>query len=246
MLTAARRTPVAFGVKVTLIVHDPPAATIVPQVLVWEKSAAFAPVIRNDDMVSVPKPVLVSVMFMGKLLVPTFVTGNCNIVGDKFTTGCTPKPLNATVCGLPVALSVILSVPLRWPSAVGENVTVIWQLAPPARLEPHPFVWAKSPGFVPPIEILLIVTALVLVLVKVTILPGLVECRFVLPNDSDVGLTVTVSLTPVPVSDIDCGLPGALSFTVTNALRGPVVVGVNVTWIVQLAPGATLLPQLLV
>jgi hypothetical protein len=50
---------------------------------------------------------------MGALVVPTFVVGNCNVVGERLTTGCTPKPLRLTVWGLPDALSAMLSVPFR-------------------------------------------------------------------------------------------------------------------------------------
>jgi hypothetical protein len=51
---------------------------------------------------------------------------------------------------------------------------------------------------------------------------------------------------PVPVSPITCGLPGALSTMETTAARVPVLVGANVTLIVQLAPGATEAPHVLV
>ena len=37
-VTEPVREPLAVGVKVTLIVQDEPAARLVPQVLVWEKS----------------------------------------------------------------------------------------------------------------------------------------------------------------------------------------------------------------
>ncbi len=43
-----------------------------------------------------------------------------------------------------------------------------------------------------------------------------------------------------------CGLFEALSVTVRVAVSAPVVVGVKVTLIVQFAPAATLVPQLLV
>ena len=36
-----------------------------------------------------------------------------------------PVPLSADVCGLPAALEVTLTAPLRRPSAVGVNVTLI-------------------------------------------------------------------------------------------------------------------------
>lgn len=50
---------------------------------------------------------------------------------------------------------------------------------------------------------------------------------------------------PEPVSVTVWGLLGALSLIDREALREPVVAGVNVTLIVQLAPTATLLPQVL-
>jgi hypothetical protein len=43
-----------------------------------------------------------------------------------------------------------------------------------------------------------------------------------------------------------CGLPLALSVIVTEAVRFPVAVGVNITLIVQVPPAATELPQVLV
>jgi len=52
-------------------------------------------------------------------------------------------------------------------------------------------------------------------------------------------------LTPVPVRLTVCGLLLASSFTVTVPLRVPVVVGLKLTLMVQLAPGARLFPQLL-
>ena len=51
--------------------------------------------------------------------------------------------------------------------------------------------------------------------------------------------------TTVPVRLTVWGLPVALSVRVTAALRTPLAVGVKVTLIVQLAPAATLAPQLL-
>ena len=49
----------------------------------------------------------------------------------------------------------------------------------------------------------------------------------------------------MPVRLAVCGLPLALSVTLNVAVRVPVVVGVNVTLIVQLDAAATLDPQLL-
>jgi hypothetical protein len=51
---------------------------------------------------------------------------------------------------------------------------------------------------------------------------------------------------PTPLSEMACGLPGALSLIERLAVRSLTPVGLNVTLIVQLAAGATGLPQVLV
>jgi hypothetical protein len=62
-----------------------------------------------------------------------------------------PVPVNATTCGLPVALSVMEIEALRVPIPVGVKLTRIWQLAPTATEEPQVLVCAKSPAFAPAI-----------------------------------------------------------------------------------------------
>jgi len=59
------------------------------------------------------------------------------------------------------------------------------------------------------------------------------------------GAGVAVSV-PVPDRLIVCGLPLALSVMRTEAVRLPLAEGLNVTLMVQLAPAATELPQVLV
>ena len=48
---------------------------------------------------------------------------------------CVPLPVRATVWGLPDALSLTESVPLRLPDPLGVKVTLTVQFAPDARLE---------------------------------------------------------------------------------------------------------------
>ena len=60
------------------------------------------------------------------------------------------------VCGLPLALSVIVTAPLRAPLAVGVNVTLMVQFAFCATVEPQLLVWAKSPLFEPVMAMLMI------------------------------------------------------------------------------------------
>ena len=47
----------------------------------------------------------------------------------------TPLPVRLIFWGLPVALSVMVTLPVRVPVAVGLKVTLIVHLAPAARLE---------------------------------------------------------------------------------------------------------------
>src|SRR6266571_4339857 len=54
-----------------------------------------------------------------------------------------------------------------------------------------------------------------------------------------------VGLSPVPVRLTVCGLPLALSLTAIIAVRAPAAVGLNVTLIVQWAPAASEVGQLL-
>jgi hypothetical protein len=56
-----------------------------------------------------------------------------------------PKPLKETTCGLVGPLSVMVKVPVRVPTTVGVNKTLIVQAAPAARLFGQVFVWEKSP-----------------------------------------------------------------------------------------------------
>lgn len=82
---------------------------------------------------------------------PTYWAGNAILDGVTETDGAVAVPVSATVCGLGglVALSVILSVPVRVPLAVGEKVTFIVQLAPAATLPMQLSVSAKSEAFAP-------------------------------------------------------------------------------------------------
>ena len=50
---------------------------------------------------------------------------------------------------------------------------------------------------------------------------------------------------PVPVRVTTCGLAPSLSVTVTVPYRWPTTVGLNATLMAQFAPGATLVPQVL-
>jgi len=53
---------------------------------------------------------------------------------------------------------------------------------------------------------------------------------------------VSLLVTPIPLRETVCGLPGALSVTESVPLTLPVALGVKVTLIVQVAPDARFEP----
>ena len=85
------------------------------------------------------------------------------------------------------------------------------------------------------------------VFVTVKFWAELVEPPSWLPNAKLVFEKLTCGLpVPVPERATDCGLSGALSLRVTAAAKEPTPLGANWMLIVQLAPAAKLVPQVLV
>lgn len=134
------RVPEAVGVNVTLMLQFPPAASELPQLLVWPKS----PLAAIPAMVSVPLPVLESVTVCAALAEFNVWLANVSELGETLATGvpaAAPVPVRLTVCGLPEELSVTLRLPVRVPAAVGVNFTLMLQFPPAAKELPHVLVW---------------------------------------------------------------------------------------------------------
>src|SRR5437016_4379530 len=85
------------------------------------------------------------------LVVPTSWEANVRLAGVRVAAGAAgvPVPLSATVCGLPAASSLMLTVAFRPPWSVGVKVTEIVQVALTARLEGQLLDCAKSLAFAP-------------------------------------------------------------------------------------------------
>ena len=96
-LTEAVLVPVEEGVKVTVIKQLPPTATLVPQVFVCAKSAAFVPVIVMLVMTSIAEPVFCRVVLSGALVTPVAVEGKVRDAGLKLTAAAVPTPLTGTL-----------------------------------------------------------------------------------------------------------------------------------------------------
>ncbi len=158
---------------------------------------------------------------------------------EKLRPVIAPDPLRVTFCGLPIALSVIVTFADRFPAAVGVKVTPMLQLAPAATEPPQLFVWAKSPLLVPVTAILLMLSAVLPVLVRVTVCAALVVPTFSLPNVRPCrGKGYTgIDARPCHVDQLrttSCGVSNA------DVRRFSATVGLGVNWsvIVQLAPAA--------
>jgi hypothetical protein len=244
MLRVPVRLPDAVGVNVTLMVQFAPAATELPQVLVWAKSPLAETLVRFSEAL----PVLESVTDCAALVVPTIWPAKVSEEVERLTTGAeaaAPVPVRLNDCGLPEALSVMLRVPMRVPDAVGVNVTLMVQLAPAATELPQVLVWAKSPLAETPVRF----SEALPVFASVTVCAALVVPTVWLVKVSEEAERLTTgaeAAAPVPVRLTDCGLPEALSVMLRLLDRVPGAVGVNVTLMVQFAPAATELPQLLV
>jgi hypothetical protein len=247
MDSTADRVPFAVGLKVTLMVQLPLAATEPPQVLVWAKSPALAPVKLRPETVSMTLPVLLSVTVCAALVVPTDWELNVKLVAERLTAEEVPVPERPIVCGLLAALSVIVTAAVSAASSDGLKTTLIVQLDPAVTDPPQLSDSVKSLAFVPVTETVGVSVALP-VLLTVAVWTELVVPSDTLPNVRLVVDRPATAAVPVPVpeSATICGLLLALSFRARVAVRLPAELGVNVTAIVQLAPAASTEPQPLV
>jgi len=123
-VTAPARLPVVVGLNVIEIWQLPPAASDVLHVLVSPKS----PVGAIPVMLSALLPTLVKFTSWGVLVVPTFCEANVSEFGFRLAIGPSPVPARLDICGLPGAVSLIATPPVRDPAAVGVNVTLTVQL----------------------------------------------------------------------------------------------------------------------
>jgi len=168
-------------------------------------------------------------------------------VGERLTAGAVlvPVPERATAWGLPLALSPIVRVAEAAPLAEGLKVTLMAQLAPAATELPQVLVSAKLLAFVPEMATLEMPKASFPEFVKVMDCAVLVVPTARFPKARLVEERLTAGATPVPERATACAVPLALPAILRAAEAAPMAEGVKVTLIAQLAPAATLDPQVL-
>jgi hypothetical protein len=189
--------PVAAGEKVTLMVQEALAATLLPQLLVSPKLALVAMLVVRSELA----PVLLRVTDCGPLAVPRLWLLNVRLGGETLATGfvASPVPVKLNACELLAALSVRFREALRFPVAVGLNVTLTVQvlLGKSGASVQVSELMPKSPAFVPSIATVEILRLAVPVLVTATLWGALVWPIFCTLNVRLVGSKLTVSRMPV-------------------------------------------------
>ncbi len=145
----AVRVPGAAGVKVTVIMQLAPAATVLPQLLVWPKSPELVPDNVKPVMLKLAVPLLVRVTACPGLVVPVFWLTKVKVEVERLTVDEVPVPERLTVWGPLLALLVRINDAVRLPTAEGVKVTLIVQLAPADTEPPQLSLSLKSPAFAP-------------------------------------------------------------------------------------------------
>ena len=141
----------------------------------------------------------------------------CTKAGGEPPVELTPVPVRLAVCGLPIALSITLTDPVRVPRAVGEKTTLIVQLEETAREGPQLLYWAKSPAVAIPnmfsvaVPQLVSVTACGALVAPTATLPKL---KLYVDKEGAGPLVVAAILTY-------CEPSGALSYTTKPAKTSP-------------------------
>ena len=134
------RVPVARGVKNTLTVQLLPGAKLVPQCGSLSKSRQFVPEVANPKgsrKLAATVPLLVSVTVCEALVVPTATLPKLSEAGESFKTMLRvplPVPLSGSWCGVPVALSTMVTLLDFVPGDVGVKITHSVQEAPEPKL----------------------------------------------------------------------------------------------------------------
>jgi hypothetical protein len=219
------RVPVAVGLNVIENTHGFASTPILGHCarVAPAKSPLVTILLKNSGKL----PLFDTVTVCAALVVPTAWLLNVNEVGAIPIATATPVPVSVTVCGLPVALSVNVIVPLRTPADVGVNE--IWNVhaGPPAAMLGH--CASVAPAKSPLIAMLVNVTGVFPVFDTVNVSGELVDPKPSSPNGNGVGVIVIV--------------PGAVVLNVAVTVSAALIVTVQVGGVVCGLGGVQLEPK---
>ena len=138
---------------------------------------------------------LVRVTVFAALVTPAITLPKPSDVGETVR-GMVPVPVRFTLWGFPVALSAIVTWPVRVPAADGVKTTVNVHVVPAASEAPHVFDWTgNSPTEVIPVMLM----GEPVPLVSVTVFAALVVPSACFAKVSEAGETPRLNV-PVPLS----------------------------------------------
>ena len=249
----ALRAPAADGVKPMITVQLPAATTEPPAVQVPPLMVNSVLPVPSVPSVRVAVPVFDKVAVCAVLAVPTLTLPNASeLVSDaRGAAAAVAVALRLTLPGLPAALCVIESCPVRAPvvPAAGLKATETVQFAPAATLPPA----AQVPPATMKSAVLLNViadsaSAAVPVLLTVTFCAALVAPMAVDANVSVAGVMLATGAgvtvpEPVPLNAMVIGVSVVAWVRLSVPVRAPAAVGVNDTITLQVVPTGTAVPQ---
>ena len=136
----AERAPITDGLKVKLIWQLTLGPKDVPQLFDSPKSAGFVPPSAMEGIFSVASPMFERMTNCEiEVVVPTSWLKKFIEVAEREAIGAIPVPLSPLTSGLvPVSLETLTAAVL-FPREVGENVTLIAQVAETASVAPQVF-----------------------------------------------------------------------------------------------------------
>ena len=204
----------------------------------WHFASAGSPEQLRLTLLLKVFPTSVAVTVYCALLPALTVT----LEGEAVSVKSSPLPLSATVCGLPEPLSAMTIAPLAGPPVVGRKLIVMLQFDPLLSDAGQLFDSRNSPVTV----MEEITSGPGPLAVSLTLLPPLSVPTIWLEKVRLLGLNVGARSTPLPDSAALTAPLCELLVTVSEPARAPVVEGVKVTLIVQLAPAASGVLQLFV
>jgi hypothetical protein len=126
-----------------LMLHEPPAATSLPQLLVSENGCPPGLVSAMNVIGNARVLVSFNVMESGALATLSAWGANVSELEDTEKEGVAPVPLRATVC-VARPLALMLKVAETGPETAGSNTTWMLQLAPTAMEVPQLLVWENG------------------------------------------------------------------------------------------------------
>ena len=237
IVTTPVRTPLATGVKVAAITQVPPAVTGVEVEQVVLGSRAKSPLAPRALMYKGLVPALVSVADWAADVVPIAVLPNVRPDGFKDTPGAVPVPDSAMFCVPPLALSPMITTPVREPTALGVKITEITQV-PPATTGVEvehvvPELMAKSP----------LAAMALMVSGPLPVFDNVTDCAVVdvpttvPPKLRLEGANVTPGAVPEPLRPTT--LVPTLEAMLSVPVRAPVADGVKVIPTAQFRPGVS-------